>query len=100
MSDTPWLGDACSLVDAFRRGDRSPVAELQATYDAIDASGLNAISYMPREQALEAARAADVALPFGGVPIGVKELDNVHGWPDTEACVVFENRVSAYTSVM
>jgi len=100
MTDTPWLGDACSLVDAFRRGDRSPAEELQATYDAIDASDLNAISYAPRDEAMSAARAADVTLPFGGVPVGVKELDDVEGWPDTDACVVFENRVAAHTSVM
>ncbi len=100
MTDTPWLGDSCSLVDAFRRGERSPLEELQATYDAIDASGLNAITYTPREWAIESARKADVSLPFGGVPIGVKELDDVKGWPNTEACVVFEDRIADYTSVM
>ena len=36
------MGDAGSLVDAFRSGERSPVEELQATYRAIDASELNA----------------------------------------------------------
>jgi aspartyl-tRNA(Asn)/glutamyl-tRNA(Gln) amidotransferase subunit A len=95
-----WLGDACSLVEEFRAGRRSPVEELEATYAAIDASELNAFSYTPREHALEAARRADVSLPFGGVPIGVKELDEVEGWPNTEACVVLENRVAEYTSVM
>ena len=29
--DTPWSGDACSLVDAYRRGERSPAEELAAT---------------------------------------------------------------------
>ncbi|MUH52861.1 MAG: amidase, partial [Actinobacteria bacterium] len=100
MENTPWLGDSCSLVEAFRRGERSPVEELQATYDAIDASDLNAFCYTPREQALEAASNADVSLPFGGVPIGVKELDAVTGWPATEACVVFADVVSTHTSVM
>ena len=28
----PWRGDACSLVDAFRAGERSPVEELEAIY--------------------------------------------------------------------
>ena len=36
--DSPWSGDACSLVDAFRAGDRSPVEEVQATLAAIEAS--------------------------------------------------------------
>ena len=100
MADTPWLGDSCSLVAAFRSGERSPVEELQATYDAIDASDLNAFCYTPRDQAMQAARTADISLPFGGVPIGVKELDHVTGWPATEACVVFADDVASYTSVM
>jgi aspartyl-tRNA(Asn)/glutamyl-tRNA(Gln) amidotransferase subunit A len=100
MADTPWQGDACSLVDAFRRGERSPLEELHATYDAIERSALNAFCFLDRDHAEAAARSADVSLPFGGVPIGVKELDQVAGWPDTEACVVFEHRVAAHTSVM
>jgi len=99
MGNTPWQGDACSLVEEFRAGRRSPIEELQATYDAIEESTLNAFSYIPREQAEEAARAADVHKPFGGVPIGVKELDQVTGWPDTEACVVFAERIATHTSV-
>ncbi len=98
MADTPWQGDACSLVDEFRAGRRSPLEELQASYAAIEASRLNAFSYLPREQAEAAARAADVSLPFGGVPVGVKELDQVEGWPDTEACVLFADRVATQTS--
>ena len=100
MADTPWLGDSCSLVEAFRRGERSPVEELHATYAAIDASDLNAFSYTPREEALVAAASADVSKPFGGVPIGVKELDHVAGWPATEACVVFADEIAEHTSVM
>ena len=82
-------GDACSLVDAFRRGERSPAEELEAVYAAIDASPLNAFSHLDREQATLAAGVADVSLPFGGVPIGVKELDEVAGWPYTHASVPF-----------
>ncbi|MCU1400592.1 MAG: putative amidase [Acidimicrobiales bacterium] len=99
MTDTPWQGDACSLVEAFRAGERSPVEELEATYAAIDVSTLNAFAYTAREQALAAARRADVSLPFGGVPIGVKELDDVEGWPATDACVVFEDRIATQTSI-
>lgn len=100
MGDTPWLGDACSLVEEFRAGHRSPLEELRACYDAIDASELNAFCYLPREEAEEAARAADVWKPFGGVPVGVKELDHVQGWPATEASVPLRDRVSDYTGRM
>src|SRR5262249_43056402 len=98
MADTPWLGDTCSLVDAFRSGERTPVGELEATFAAIDASGLNAFSSVDRGRALEAASRADVSLPFGGVPVGVKELDQVAGWPDTSASLVFKDAVAGYTS--
>ena len=39
-------------------------------------------------------------MPFGGIPIGVKELDQVAGWPDTEACVALAHIVSDFSSVM
>lgn len=99
MADTPWSGDACSLVEEFRKGGRSPLEELHATAAAIDSSELNAFSYLALEQAESAATSADLSLPFGGVPIGVKELDQVQGWPDTEACLVFADRIATHTSL-
>jgi aspartyl-tRNA(Asn)/glutamyl-tRNA(Gln) amidotransferase subunit A len=98
MTDGPWLGDACSLVDAFRAKDISPLEALDASLAAISASDLNAFSYIAEEEARAAAAAADVNLPFGGVPLGVKELERVNGWPFTEACVVFKDRVSEFDS--
>ncbi len=92
-----WSGDAVGLVEAFRRGERSPVEELEATYSAIDESELNAISFSDREAARRAAQNADVSLPFGGVPIGVKELDPVDGWPYTDASVPFRDRLADHT---
>jgi Asp-tRNA(Asn)/Glu-tRNA(Gln) amidotransferase A subunit family amidase len=100
MTETPWLGDTCSLVDAFRSGERSPVEELEATLAAIEASSLNAFSHLDRERALDNARDADVTLPFGGVPMGVKELDTVAGWPQTDASLVFKDRIATYDSTM
>jgi aspartyl-tRNA(Asn)/glutamyl-tRNA(Gln) amidotransferase subunit A len=97
MADQPWQGDACSLVEAFRAGERTPSEELAATYAAIGSSDLNAFSHLHREQAEAAAATADVSLPFGGVPIGVKELDSVEGWPDTHACVVYRDQVATET---
>src|SRR5690606_6694776 len=97
-SDGPWLGDACSLVDAFRAGERSPAEELQATLDAIAASDLNCFSFLDPERALAAARQADLTKPFGGVPVGIKELEQVQGWPDTGASLVFKDQVASFTS--
>lgn len=96
----PWQGDQCSLVDAFRTGERSPAEELQAVFAAIDASELNAFSFLDHEGAIGAATRADVSLPFGGVPLGVKELSCVAGWPATEASVPLQDHVASYTSTM
>ena len=100
MADEPWGGDACSLVDAFRSGERSPLEELEATLAAIDASELNAFAFLDPERARAAAASADVRRPFGGVPIGIKELEQVAGWPATEASVVFRDRVAPSSSTL
>ncbi|HVM07742.1 MAG TPA: amidase [Acidimicrobiales bacterium] len=99
-ADTPWINDACSLVDAFRRRERSPVEELEATLAAVERSELNAFSFIGAEEALEQARNADTSLPFGGVPFAVKELTNVKGWPSTESSLVFKDRVAQHDAVM
>ena len=100
MTDTPWLGDACSLVEEFRAGRRSPREEMQATLEAVKNSKLNAVSFIDEEGALERASRADISLPFGGIPMGVKELDNVTLWPATEASVPFADRKATYTGTM
>jgi len=92
----PWFEDACSLVDAFRQGKLSPLEALDASIEAAGRSALNAFSHTDFEAAREAARTADVSLPFGGVPFGVKELERVKGWPYTQASMLFQDRVSEY----
>lgn len=87
MIDEPWSGDVVGLVDAFRAGDRHPVEELEATLAAVDASNLNTVCHIDADAARAAAAEADVNLPFGGVPLAVKELLGVAGWPDTKASV-------------
>ncbi|MCB0972644.1 MAG: amidase [Acidimicrobiales bacterium] len=100
MTETPWLGDACSLVDAYRSGERSPVEETEACLAAIEASELNAFTHLDGDAALAAARAADPAKPFGGVPIGIKNLERVAGWPDTESSLVFVDRIATDSTTM
>ena len=86
------------MVEAFRAGERSPAEELAAVYEAVDASPLHAFSHLDREQAAAPAAAADVTKPFGGVPIGVKELDEIAGWPYTHASVPLRDGVGTATS--
>src|ERR1019366_8429741 len=94
MKSEPWLGDACSLVEAFRSGETSPVEALDASLAAMAASDLNAFSFVDADAARAAAAAADSSLPFGGVPIAIKELEAVDGWPSTEGSLVFRDRLS------
>jgi aspartyl-tRNA(Asn)/glutamyl-tRNA(Gln) amidotransferase subunit A len=94
------LDDACSLVDAFRAGTISPTEALEGTLTAIQTSTLNAVCHVDEDSAREAAKSADVSLPFGGVPMGVKELDPVKGWPLTEASLVFKDRVADHDGTM
>jgi Asp-tRNA(Asn)/Glu-tRNA(Gln) amidotransferase A subunit family amidase len=69
MTDTPWTGDIVSLVEAFRSGERHPTEEL------------NAVCHIDADAAHEAAASADTNLPFGGVPLAVKELSPARcGW--------------------
>ena len=95
-----WQGDVVSLVEAFRSGEGSPVDEVRATLAAIEASDLNAFSFIDAEGALERAEVADVSLPLGGVPIGVKELHQVEGWPDTHASLLFADRTAPSDGTM
>lgn len=90
------MEDACSLVDAFRAGTLSPLEALDSSITAIGESPLNAFSFTDFDRAKEAARRADVSLPFGGVPFGVKELEKVEGWPYTEASMIFRDRVATH----
>ena len=55
-------------------------------------------AHVDPERARAAAEAADVSLPFGGVPTAIKELDPVEGWPWTEASLVYKDRIGTFTS--
>jgi len=100
LTGTPWVGDACSLVEALRSGERTPLDELEVTLAAIERSDLNAFSYLDEEAAHEAAARADLDAPFGGVPVGVKELDSVAGWPYTQASVPLKDVIATHDSAL
>lgn len=94
----PWTGDACSLVDAYRAGELSPVEATQECLDALAsdwAQELNPVCHLDPEQALALAKAADVSLPFGGVPLAIKELHQVEGWPFTQAVALLAGTVAS-----
>ena len=99
MTPTPWLDDAVSLVDAYRSKTISPLEALEESLAALASSDLNAVAYLDTEAARAAALTADTSLPFGGVPMGIKELEDVNGWPQTEASLVFADRKASNDSI-
>lgn len=68
---------------------------------------INAMASVDEARALDSARRVDAAiaggderLPLAGVPFGVKELQQVSGWPDTLGSLAFADRVAAETDTM
>jgi amidase len=82
---------ALELAAALRRREISALELLEACLAAVDARNpeLNAVIWREDEAARAAARAADERLgageeaPFLGVPIPIKDLTPVAGWPIT-----------------
>ncbi len=79
-----------ALANAFGRRALSPVEVTRALFDAIaaDRSEINAFALLDPERALADARASEArwragaALgPLDGVPVSIKDLTNVAGWP-------------------
>ena len=95
----PWLGDACSLVDAYRSGELSPAEAVDAVIDAAESDPCNAICHIDADGARQAAADADVTKAFGGVPFAVKELEMVEGWPYAYGTKLLEGTIGHYTMV-
>jgi len=50
VTGEPWLGDACSLVEAFRDGTLHPAEVLDACLSAIEGSGYRELTEGQRVQ--------------------------------------------------
>ena len=55
---------------------------------------------LPRPGRAVAAERARRIAPFGGIPVGIKELEPVGGWPQTEGSLVFKDRIATQTSTV
>ena len=82
--------DIAGLTQAYRGGALRPSDTLAQLFAAIDgdARGLNAFCHLDRERAARQAEAADARWRQGqplsvldGVPVSIKDLVNVAGWP-------------------
>ncbi len=91
MADVSPTASALELAAALRRRECSAVELLDVCLAAVDALNpvLNAVTWRDDEQARAAAAAADSRIaagdeaPFLGVPIPIKDLTPVAGWPVT-----------------
>lgn len=99
-----WARDAWELADGVRSGDLSAVELLDVSLERIEAynEDLNAVIYLDVEGARTRATEIDTEVaagrdpgPFAGVPMGVKELAQAKGFPDTHASAMYKDRVAA-----
>lgn len=97
----PWLNDAASLADAIRQGDIRATDTVEASLEVLQASNLNASSYIDREGARRAAQAVDARIAsgrevgvFAGVPMLLKDNQDIAGMPTTYGSIVYKDNIS------
>jgi len=99
---------AHELATRVRSRDLSPVELVESCLRRIEQTNpfLNAFIAMKPEQALAEARALAGRIargedpgPLAGLPVGVKELEDVEGFPSTHASVPFKDHYPARDSV-
>ncbi|MFL6242242.1 MAG: amidase [Acidimicrobiia bacterium] len=93
-----WEHDAWELADRVRAGELSARNLLELTLARIECLDpkLNAVCFLDPDRAWADAERVDQRVaagddpgPFAGIPMGVKELAQVQGWPDTNASVPY-----------
>jgi aspartyl-tRNA(Asn)/glutamyl-tRNA(Gln) amidotransferase subunit A len=103
--DELWQRDAWDLADCVRAGvlsARELLEQSLARIDRVDPK-LNAVWFRDPDRAARDADRVDRRVAagedpgaFAGIPMGVKELAQVQGWPDTHACVPYADAVAEF----
>lgn len=90
------------LQSGFRSGTFTPVDLIRALEEHITAVEPVVGAFLERdfEAALQAATTADVSLPLGGIPIGIKDVINVKGQPCTCASKILEPYRAPYDATV
>jgi aspartyl-tRNA(Asn)/glutamyl-tRNA(Gln) amidotransferase subunit A len=100
-----WEHDAWELADRVRAGELGARQLLDLTLDRIEHIDpkLNAVCFRDPDRAFVDAEGVDRRIeagedpgPFAGIPMGVKELAQVQGWPDTHACAPYAAAVAEF----
>ena len=103
MSNDPCLASAVELAKTIRAGERSPVDVVEAHLERIEKrdGAINAYVTVTAEKARAAAEEAERVVeageslgPLHGVPVAVKDLEDVAGIRTTFGSLLFENNVS------
>lgn len=99
--------EASTIADDVRAGRRLASDVLEHHLERIERidGKLGAFVFLAAEEARAAAEEIDRKVSLGldpgalaGVPVGVKELEEVAGWPHTLACTLFAGRTATRTS--
>ena len=100
-----WQHDAWELAERVRGGDVSAGDLLELSLARIEQFDpkLNAVCFVDADQARADAERVDRRVAagddpgaFAGIPMGVKELAQVRGWPDTHACLPYDGTVAEF----
>src|SRR6266511_6075718 len=105
MTDELWQRDAWELADRVRTGELSARKLLEQSLARIERlnPALNAVWFLDPDRAWADAELVDKRVAagedpgsFAGIPMGVKELAQVQGWPDTHASVPYADVVADF----
>jgi len=101
MSDLTTLSIS-ELQAGYRQGDFTPVDAFRALEEKISKVDPAIGAYLSRDvqTALAAAEKADIGLPLGGVPIGIKDAINVLGEPCTCSSKILAGFRSPYDATV
>ena len=102
-----WEHDAWELADAVRRGEQRSTELVDLFVERVEKldPDLNAFCFMDVDGAHARAAEVDAAVARGedpgvwaGVPMGVKELVAVTGWPDTHGSLLYKDAIADHDS--
>jgi aspartyl-tRNA(Asn)/glutamyl-tRNA(Gln) amidotransferase subunit A len=105
MTDELWQRDAWDLAERVRSGELSARTLLELSLARVEHFDpkLNAVWFVDRDRAWADAEQVDRRVeagedpgPFAGIPMGVKELAQVQGWPDTHASVPYADAIAEF----
>ncbi|MFB6300149.1 MAG: amidase [Halobacteriales archaeon] len=103
MSSDLQFASATELAVRIRHGTLSPVELVEACLDRIDVRNdtINAFVYVDADRARREAKAAEAAVergetlgPLHGLPVAIKDLNDVAGMPTTSGSVPFADNIA------